>query len=103
MFFGNTNDFQEMARGIPTTASHVIIRMDKVPYMDQSGLYAMEEALYRFNKDNITVILVHLETQPRVMMESIDIIPDLIPHEHIFSDFDEVLAYIKENVEDTVK
>ncbi|AVI50497.1 sodium-independent anion transporter [Pukyongia salina] len=103
MFFGNTNDFQEMARGIPKTASHVIIRMDKVPYMDQSGLYAMEEALYRFSKDNITVILVHLETQPRVMMESIDIIPDLIPQEHIFNDFDEVLAYIKENVEDTVQ
>ncbi len=102
MFFGNTNDFQELAKGIPDTASHVIIRMDKVPYMDQSGLYAMEEALYRFNKDNIVVILVHLETQPRVMMESIDIIPDLLPKERIFNDFKEVLVYIRENVKDVV-
>jgi SulP family sulfate permease len=102
MFFGNTNDFQELAKGIPDTASHVIIRMDKVPYMDQSGLYAMEEALYRFNKENIVVILVHLETQPRVMMESIDIIPDLLPKERIFNDFKEVLVYIRENVKDVV-
>ena len=100
MFFGNTSDFQELAKGIPETASHVIIRMDKVPYMDQSGLYAMEETLYRFNKANITAILVHLEEQPRVMMESIDIIPDLLPRELIFEDFDEVLKYVNENVED---
>lgn len=102
MFFGNTNDFQELAKGIPKTASHVIIRMDKVPYMDQSGLYAMEETLYRFNKENIVAILVHLEKQPRVMMESIDIIPDLLPEERIFNDFKEVLVYIKENVKDVV-
>ncbi|MBT8262621.1 MAG: SulP family inorganic anion transporter [Bacteroidia bacterium] len=102
MFFGNTNDFHELAKGIPDTASHVIIRMDKVPYMDQSGLYAMEETLYRFSKTNITAVLVHLERQPRVMMESIDIIPDLLPPERIFEDFDEVLVYLNENVEDVV-
>jgi SulP family sulfate permease len=102
MFFGNTNDFQELARGIPEMASHVVIRMDKVPYMDQSGLYAMEEALYRFNKENINVMMVHLQTQPRVIMESIDIIPDLIPEERIFTDFREALVYIRENVEDVV-
>jgi SulP family sulfate permease len=102
MFFGNTNDFQELAKGIPETASHVIIRMDKVPYMDQSGLYAMEETLYRFNKTKITAILIHLEKQPRVMMESIDIIPDLLPRELIFEDFNEALDYIKENVKDVV-
>lgn len=100
MFFGNTNDFQELAKGIPGTASHVIIRMDKVPYMDQSGLYAMEETLYRFNKAKKTVLLVRLEKQPRVMMESIDIIPDLLPKEMIFEDIDEALEYIKQNVED---
>lgn len=102
MFFGNTNDFQELAKGIPETASHVIIRMDKVPYMDQSGLYAMEETLYRFNKANIQALLVHLEKQPRVMMESIDIIPDLLPTERIFDDFEQVLEYLSENVPDVV-
>ncbi len=102
MFFGNTNDFQELAKGIPETASHVIIRMDKVPYMDQSGLYAMEETLYRFNKANIQALLVHLEKQPRVMMESIDIIPDLLPAERIFDDFEQVLEYLRENVPDVV-
>jgi len=36
------------------------------------------------------------------MMERIDIIPDLIPEEHIFSSFDECLKWIMQNVKDKV-
>jgi SulP family sulfate permease len=97
LFFGNTDDFQELAKGVPQTATHVIIRMGKVPYMDQSGLYAMEESLYRFNKQKINVLFINLQAQPRLMLESIDIIPDLVPTECIFEKFKEAIAYIKEN------
>lgn len=38
LFFGYTADFSILAQQIPETATHVVIRMDKVPYMDQSGL-----------------------------------------------------------------
>ena len=34
------------------------------------------------------------------MMERIDIIPDLIPKEHIFKDFNSCLQWIKNNVKD---
>ena len=33
LFFGYTSDFQALAQQIPATASFVILRMDKVPYM----------------------------------------------------------------------
>jgi SulP family sulfate permease len=33
-------------------------------------------------------------------MERIDIIPDLIPEEHIFNEFEECVKWVKENVED---
>lgn len=102
LFFGNTEDFQELAKGVPKTATHVIIRMGKVPYMDQSGLYAMEESLYRFNKQDIKVIFINLQSQPKIMMESIDIIPDLVPHERIFSKFRDAITYIRENLKHDV-
>src|SRR5690606_29104712 len=87
LFFGSTSDFQQLALQIPPTATAVIIRMDRMQYMDQSGLYAMEDVLVDLKKKNIDVLFVDLLKQPRYMMERIDIIPDLIPTEHIFPDF----------------
>jgi len=100
LFFGSTSDFQALAQQIPNTASTVVIRMDKLSYMDQSGLYAMEDVLVDLAQNNIKVVLVHVPEQPRYMMERIDIIPDLIPTNQIFDDFKECLVWVKENVED---
>ncbi|OAB80358.1 SulP family inorganic anion transporter [Cochleicola gelatinilyticus] len=102
LFFGNTNDFQELAGGLPVTATHVIIRMGKVPYMDQSGLFAMEEILLQYSQRNIKTILVNVQAQPNAMMRGIDIIPDLVPEKRIFNSFKEAMSYIRENVNDIV-
>ena len=99
LFFGTTSDFQILADQIPKTASYVIIRLDRMQYMDQSGLYAMEDVLQELNKNNITVLFVDLQRQPRYMMERIDIIPDFIPEEHIFKNFKECTRWIKSHVE----
>jgi len=100
LFFGYTSDFQLLSEQIPTTAKHVVIRMGKVPYMDQSGLYAMEEVLLELRRKKIKIIFEQLQMQPRILMEKIDIIPDLVPEERIFDDFKETMVYIKENVDD---
>jgi SulP family sulfate permease len=100
LFFGYTSDFQVLAKQIPNTASTVIIRLDKMQYMDQSGLYAMEDVLFDLKKGDIRVLFVGLLTQPRYMMERIDIIPDLIPNEHLFESFNECLSWMKDNVKD---
>ncbi len=102
LFFGFTSDFQQLSKEIPATAKYVIIRMEKVPYIDQSGLYAMEEVLMELIKRGINPMIDHLKQQPRLMMESIDIIPDLVPEERIFSDFKEAIIYIRNYVEDVV-
>ncbi|WP_420401253.1 SulP family inorganic anion transporter [Flagellimonas sp.] len=100
LFFGSTSDFQQLAEQIPPTASNVVIRMDRMQYMDQSGLYAMEDVLQDLRKKDIHVMLVGILDQPKYMMERIDIIPDLIPRENIFEDFDSCLVWIQENVKD---
>ena len=102
LFFGSTSDFQQLTNQIPETAQTVIIRLGRMQYMDQSGLYAMEDMLQLLNSKDVEVLLVELLEQPKYMMERIDIIPDLIPYEHIFNNFEECLIYIKQNVKDTI-
>ncbi len=102
LFFGNTSDFQVLSKQIPETAKTVVIRLELTPYIDQSGLYAMEDVLIDLKKRNIRVLLVGIAKQPRYMMERIDIVPDLIPNEHIFKDFKSCLTWIKENIKDRI-
>lgn len=100
LFFGSTSDFQELSKQIPHTASAIVIRMGKMQYMDQSGLYAMEDVIIDLVSQDKKVLLVDIIEQPRYMLERIDIIPNLIPEEQIFSDFDECLTWIVKNVPD---
>ena len=100
LFFGSTSDFQALTLQIPNTASKVVLRLDRMQYMDQSGLYAMEDMLQDLKTKEVEVLFVGLLRQPRYMMERIDIIPDFIPESHIFESFDDCMDWVKENVED---
>ncbi len=100
LFFGSTSDFQSLAKLIPETAEAVIIRLDKMRYIDQSGLYAMEDVLNDLAANGIKIVFVHLMEQPRYLLEKIDIIPDLVPEDQIFDNFNESLVWIKNNVKD---
>ena len=98
LFFGSTNEFQQLAAQIPDTASTVVIRMGKMLYLDQSGLYAMEDVLQDLKQKNIDVLLVNILDQPKFMMERIGIIPDLIPPENIFDSFKSCIHWIGDNI-----
>jgi len=95
LFFGSTSDFQQLAKQIPEDADVIIIRLEKMPYIDQSGLYAMEDVLVDLVSSNKKVLLVNLIEQPMYMLERIDIIPDLIPKSQVFSNLDESLVWVK--------
>ena len=97
LFFGSTSDFQHRMKQIPDTTSVVIIRMGRMQYIDQSGLYALEDALIELTSQNKKVLLVNVLEQPKYLLERIDIIPDLVPLEQIFSNFDDSIAWIKKD------
>jgi SulP family sulfate permease len=100
LFFGSTSDFQQLASQIPDTARAVVIRLGRMQYMDQSGLYAMEDVLVDLRQRDIEILFVGILKQPQYMMERIDIIPDLVPKEQIFNTFKECLDWLKTNVDD---
>ncbi|OMP32060.1 SulP family inorganic anion transporter [Mangrovimonas sp. DI 80] len=98
LFFGSTSDFQRLAAQIPSNAKTIVIRLGRMQYMDQSGLYAFEDVLQELSKNGVTVLLVGLLRQPRYMMERIGIIPELISEDRIFGTFKEGTNWIKNNV-----
>ena len=97
LFFGSTGDFLQLKSQLPKTAETVILRLDRMEYMDQSGLYAMEDMLYDLTKNEELILFVGLQQQPKYMMERIDIIPDLVPEKQIFDTFNGCLEWIKLN------
>ena len=100
LFFGSTSDFQSLMKQIPATASVVIIRMAKTNHIDQSGLYAIEDALSELIGKDKKVLLVEVQEQVKYMLERIDIVPDLVPPTQIFSSFNECMVWVKKNVAD---
>ena len=97
LFFGSTSYFQQLAEQIPESTKIVIIRMGRMNYLDQSGLFVMEDVLIDLVKQGKKMLLVKIIEQPQYMLESIDIIPDLIPREQLFDSFEDCLVWIKEN------
>ena len=96
LFFGSTSEFQQLAQQIPDASSIIIFKMGLMPYMDQSGLYAMEDLLIDLVKQGKKVMLVQLLKQPKHMLECIDIIPALIPTDQLFESIEECLSCLKE-------
>ncbi|MGB3591108.1 MAG: SulP family inorganic anion transporter [Nonlabens sp.] len=102
VFFGYTSEFVAMSSNVPKHATHAIIKMVKVPFIDQSGLFAFEDVFQSLIKQGVTPLLVNMQEQVRYRLEAIDIVPDLIPEEHIFPNYDACMQWVIENVEDTV-
>ena len=87
LFFGSSSKFNETAKQIPLTVSTLVIRLNKVPYIDQSGLYALESVITDLVSKDKKVLLVGLNDQPKGLMKKVNIIPNLIPEDQIFADF----------------
>jgi SulP family sulfate permease len=100
LFFGFTSYFKDQVKALPDEIGTVILRMDRVPYIDQSGLYALEDILFDMHSRKTDVILVGLQEQPLDMLEAIGIIPDLISKEAVFENIDDSFAYLRTQLDE---
>ena len=106
MFFGFTSKFQELIKQLKGDAKILIIRMDKVPHIDQSGMYALEESITDLQKGQVVVVFTSLQPQPYDMLKRIGIIPLLVPDIHVFSTFRDCEKWLSNNLnseEDGIK
>jgi SulP family sulfate permease len=94
IFFGSITRFQEVMNEVPDTAKIVIIRMRLVPFMDQSGLYAMESVIKDFQAKGILVLMTIIQPQPLYMLKGSQVIPALVPEENTFATFEDCTAFL---------
>ncbi|MCP4411980.1 MAG: SulP family inorganic anion transporter [Gammaproteobacteria bacterium] len=98
MFFGFTSRFQELIKQLDPGMKVLIIRMKKVPYIDQSGVYVMEEAILGLRMKGVVVLMTGVQSQPLDMMKKIDIIPGLIAEDLLFKRFADCELWLKNNL-----
>ena len=92
IFFGFTAYFNQMMSELPQV-NMVILRMEKVPYIDQSGMYALEDAILALEKREIKVLITGIQKQPLDMLKGIKLIPELISEDEVFKDFETVKRF----------
>ena len=83
IFFGFTSSFQDILRASPNVC-FFIFDLKGVPYIDQSGVYALEESILELESKGLTVAFAGLQKQPNSMLKNITLIPNLIPETQIF-------------------
>ena len=99
MFFGVASKMMERVNKIPANAKVIIFRMKKVPYMDQSGLYALEEVIKEMQKMGIIVVLTMTQPQPLYMLKKNRFVPGVLPKEYLFESIEDCTIWLKEYFE----
>ncbi len=99
IFFGTINKFKEVMQDVPDDAKIVIIRMRLVSFMDQSGLYAMEEAIKDIQSHGTQVLMTIIQPQPLYMLTTHKVIPEVVPEDHTFKTFEECTQFLLEELE----
>jgi SulP family sulfate permease len=89
LFFGFARGFLNIALRA-AGGRLLVLRMDRVHLMDQSGAYALQDALVDLKSSGMRVILVGLPVAQRDILEAIHVIPELVPTEDLFADFAEL-------------
>lgn len=93
LFFGFASGFQKRVSSL-ASIRYVILRMEQVPFVDQTGLYALEESILSLEQKGINVLFVALQEQPEHMFRKISMIPDLISEEHLFGTFENCINWV---------
>ena len=98
IFFGFAPALQAMADSLPDFRV-VVFRMMNVPYIDQTGLYALEEVVLSLEKRNIAVVITGLKNQPYRMLQRINLVPGLIPENYLFDKVEDCIQWLGEKLE----
>lgn len=93
LFFGFASAFQQKIKELPQIR-FVVIRMEKVPFIDQTGLYALEDSILSLKQKGVDALFTGLQKQPEDMLRAIKIIPDLTTEKYIFSNFTDCITWL---------
>jgi SulP family sulfate permease len=97
LFFGFSSGFRAIANELPDDAETLVVRMERVPYIDQSGLYALEDSILKLHQEGKTVAISGLQEQPDLMLRRIELIPNLVSERLAFETFEDCKAWLNDS------
>ena len=86
LFFGFARGFADivpLARG----GKVLVLRMDRVRFMDQSGAYALQDGLIDLKAAGQRILIIGLPVAELDILKSLHLVPDVVPEEDLFDDF----------------
>jgi SulP family sulfate permease len=96
MFFGVASKILEQMNKIPTDAKVIIFRMERVPYIDQSGLYALEEVIKEMHEKGIIVTMTMIQPQPLYLLRKNHLVPHILPEKYLFNNIENCATWLDE-------
>lgn len=98
LFFGFVTHFRTMVSDLPDIHL-LVIRMEKVPFVDQSGVYALEAAIEELHKLDVIVALSGVNDQVFDALHAFHVVPEYVPDRFVFREFSECNKWLKEILE----
>jgi len=76
-FFGVAEKLERTLKHIQRPATTLILRMGNVPFVDATGMFALEEMIADFRRDGASVLLVEVRANVRLKLERSGVIASL--------------------------
>ena len=95
VFFGAAEKLERTLEHIQRPATTLILRMSNVPFVDATGIFAIEEIITDFKRHGATVLLVELRANVRYKLERSGVITH-VGQENVIETFAQALLRAKE-------
>jgi SulP family sulfate permease len=86
LFFGFARGFANIAP-LVKGGKLLVLRMDRVRFMDQSGAYALQDALIDLKAAGQRILIVGLPVAQLDILKTLHLVPDVVPEKDLFDDF----------------
>lgn len=98
VFFGTSEAFIVSLEDDLTDVKALILRMPRVPLIDQTGAFTLQEFVRKMEEKGITVMLSGLPTEPEKVLRNLNIIPETIPESSVQPSLAEAVIALSERI-----
>lgn len=99
MFFGFADQFREQMRAIDKYEA-LIVDMKRVPFMDETGLVVLEEAIGELHAKGVDIYVTGANDAIYTQLEKVKIPGNLVDEDHFFPFFKHCLKHIRYSFEE---
>ena len=100
LFFGFASQFRDIARQAALQSKLLVLRMDRISYMDQTGVYAPKDALTGLSGAGVRVLVVGISVAHLDLLKRLQVIPAVLHESDVFSDFDALKKGIERRIDE---